>query len=953
MSAIAAAWHAIPFSFDRPWWLAALAIVPWVWWVAIASRRTLSRATGTRAKPSPVGRPRRGSSWAVHAALRTVVVTCLVLALAGLIVPAPVAGVATIFLIDRSASIPADVQAAAAGFASTALAARGPDDLGAIVSFGRTARIDAPVGRRDGEAQAPPDVTASLDGTDRDATDLAQAITTAAAMLPRADSGYLRRIVLLSDGNETAGSALAAARTPALRGVEIASRTVPARLDDVAVAAVEVDPILHDGEAADARVVVQSPAPGRVTLRVWARPAPDGPSGSADPGTLVFDRTLEVDQGPTEVAVPLGRLGRGAWVFRAEVEAPGDPVPANNIAVAHAVVTESGHVLVVEGEVGNASSIAAVLRGARVSVDITTPAAMPETLDNLARYDAMVLVDVPATALTTATMTAIKSAVADRGRGLVVAGGEHTFGQGEYSGTPLEDALPVTVQLPEKDQAATLAVAIIIDRSGSMSGIDTRDRRASRMDLAKEGAILAVETLKEGDQVGVVAFDYNARWVSEMRTLRGAADVKAIADRVATIQPDGGTDIYVALDVALRGMQATQARVKHVILLTDGEGTPAPFPTLMNAYRRAGVTLSTVGVSSEAGRGLLQDLARRGSGRYYFTDTASGVPQIMTQEARLAGRTNKQERDFTPRLASAAASVRGLVPSALPQLHGYLRTSSRPGTEIVLTSDQEETILAQWQYGLGRAVAWTSDAEGPWARDWVANGDTFRALWTQAVQWSMPATQDPNFAVRVVDAAASCAGAPCGSSRARVQVDAWAPGGGFRDLVETVADVAGPDGTARRIVLAQVGPGRYEADFDTPTTGAYFVRVTQSDTSGRTVASQVAGYARAYPAEVAPLLANRTLLERLATDSGAPTIAAPEDAWRRDTIHRLAPRDVWPQLLQMAIAAFVVDVAVRRLRPSWADARDGWAAIVRLVRIPRRWGSRAWEWFVVGQGMTQ
>ena len=298
--------------------------------------------------------------------------------------------------------------------------------------------------------------------------------------------------------------------------------------------------------------------------------------------------------------------------------------------------------------------------------------------------------------------------------------------------------------------------------------------------------------------------------------------------------------------------------------------------------------------------GLLQDLARRGSGRYYFTDTASGVPQIMTQEARLAGRTNKQERDFTPRLASAAASVRGLVPSALPQLHGYLRTSSRPGTEIVLTSDQEETILAQWQYGLGRAVAWTSDAEGPWARDWVANGDTFRALWTQAVQWSMPATQDPNFAVRVVDAAASCAGAPCGSSRARVQVDAWAPGGGFRDLVETVADVAGPDGTARRIVLAQVGPGRYEADFDTPTTGAYFVRVTQSDTSGRTVASQVAGYARAYPAEVAPLLANRTLLERLATDSGAPTIAAPEDAWRRDTIHRLAPRDVWPQILQMA-----------------------------------------------------
>ena len=953
MNAVTSAWQAIPVSLDRPWWLLALAVVPWVWWVALVSRRSQGQSTGTRARPSPSGRPRRGSTWVVHAAFRTVVITSLVLALAGLVVPAPVAGVATIFLVDRSASVPADVQAAAAGYASSALTARGPDDVGAVVSFGRSARIDAPIGRRDEPNQQLPDATATLDGADREATDLGQAITTAAAMLPPANAGYLRRIVLLSDGNETAGSALAAARTPALRGVEIASRTVPARLDDVAVATLDVDPVLHDGEATDARVVVQSPAPGRVTVRVWARPAPDGPSNASDPGTLVFDRTLEVDQGPTEVAVPMGRLGRGAWVFRAEVEAPGDPVDANNLAVAHAVVAEPGKVLVVEGEAGNATTLATVLQSARVVVDVASPAAMPDTAEGLARYDSIVLVDVPATALTTATMTAIKSAVAERGRGLVVAGGEHTFGQGEYSGTPLEDALPVTVQLPEKDQAATLAVALVIDRSGSMSGIDTRDRRASRMDLAKEGAILAVETLKEGDQVGVVAFDYNARWISEMRTLRGAADVKAIADRVATIQPDGGTDIYVALDLALRGMQATQARVKHVILLTDGEGTPAPFPTLMNAFRRAGVTLSTVAVSSEAGRGLLQDLARRGSGRYYFTDSPSGVPQIMTQEARLAGRTNKQERDFTPRLASPAAAVRGLVPSALPQLHGYLRTASRPGTEVVLTSDQEETILAQWQYGLGRAVAWTSDAEGPWARDWVANGDAFRALWTQAVQWSMPASQDPNLAVRVVDAATSCAGAPCGSARARVQVDAWATGGGFRDLLDTVADVAGPDGTARRLVLAQVAPGRYEADFDAPNPGAYFVRVTQADASGRTVATQVAGYARSYPAEVAPLLANRTLLERLATDSGAPAVNAPEDAWRRDTIHRHAPRDIWPELLQVAVAAFVVDVAVRRLRPSSADARDAWSAIVRVARIPRRWGSRAWEWFVVGQGMTQ
>ena len=274
----------------------------------------------------------------------------------------------------------------------------------------------------------------------------------------------------------------------------------------------------------------------------------------------------------------------------------------------------------------------------------------------------------------------------------------------------------------------------------------------------------------------MVAFDYNARWVSEIRPLRGPADFKTVADRIATIQPDGGTDIYAALDVAYRGLQTTQARVKHVIMLTDGEGTPAPFPNLLNAYRRANITLSTVGVSSEAGKSLLQDLARRGSGRYYFTDTPSAVPQIMTQEARLAGRAHKQERDFKPRLASASSAVRGLVPNDFPQLHGYMRTTPRPGAEIILTSDQEETVLAQWQYGLGRALVWTADLEGPWSRDW-SDTAAFRSLWVQAIRWSMPAPGNPNIAVRVMPSSDG------DGTRARVLVDAWAPGGGFRDLL--------------------------------------------------------------------------------------------------------------------------------------------------------------------------
>ncbi|MCX5989929.1 MAG: VWA domain-containing protein, partial [Chloroflexi bacterium] len=651
---------ATTFRFARPWWLLLLAVLPWFWWIARPAKPALPFGGGAfSAGPgTSLGRARSSTrnpgSTLGRLAMRSVIVVTTVLGLAGLTVASPVVGVATVFLIDTSASIPADVQAGAMGFATAALDARGPDDLGGIVTFARGAHIDTPLGHRDpnrpdtrvAQVGVPETVSAPAVNT---ATNLEDAISTGAALLPPPTAGYLRRLVLLSDGNETTGSARSASRAPALVNVEIATYSVPGRLDDAAIASFVVAPTLHDGDDAEGRISIISPSPITASLKVWARAVgdPAGSTGVGDRGTLVFDRTLDLDQGPAEIPVALGRLSPGAWAFAAELSAPADALPDNNMAWAHTLVSNPARVLVVEGSPDTATALRRALGEARILTDVVTPDGIPGTAQGFANFDAILLVDVPTTAMTDAQMTAIREAVSSDG--------------GEYAGTPLEDALPVTVQLPEKDQASTLAIVIVIDRSGSMSGIDTRDRRASRMDLAKEGATLAIETLREGDQIGVVAFDYNARWVSEIRPLRGPADFKTVADRIATIQPDGGTDIYAALDVAYRGLQTTQARVKHVILLTDGEGTPAPFPNLLNAYRRANITLSTVGVSSEAGKSLLQDLARRGSGRYYFTDTPSAVPQIMTQEARLAGRAHKQERDFKPRLAAASSAVRGLV----------------------------------------------------------------------------------------------------------------------------------------------------------------------------------------------------------------------------------------------------------------------------------------------------
>ncbi|HEV2124588.1 MAG TPA: VWA domain-containing protein, partial [Chloroflexota bacterium] len=417
---------------------------------------------------------------------------------------------------------------------------------------------------------------------------------------------------------------------------------------------------------------------------------------------------------------------------------------------------------------------------------------------------------------------------------------------------------------------------------------------------------------------------------------------------IATIQPDGGTDIYRALEMAYQGLRQVSARVKHVILLTDGEqGSPAPFAQLVTAMRRQGITVSTLGVGSTGSAvTTLQNIARIGQGRFYVASDARDVPRIMTQEARLAGRSFKQERDFKPRLVGGATAVRGFVPADFPQLHGYMRVSAKPGAEIVLTSDQEEVILAQWQYGLGRSVVWTADASGEWSKDWAAS-DHFKRLWPQTIRWTMPAPIAPGMQVNIES----------DGRTAHVRVESFEPGGEFRNHLQTYADVVFPQsaaaaasgsgsgtnaaagaGAGRRILLPQTAPGRYEGRFNLVGPGAYFVNLVQANDAGETVATQTTGYAVPHLPEYRISASNRVLLERLAADTGGPIVTQVGEAWRRDTAQRLQPQEVWNYLMIAALLLFVADVAVRRLQPSMVDVRDARTAVRRRIlswRPPR------------------
>jgi Mg-chelatase subunit ChlD len=887
-----------PVSFGAPFFLVLLLVLPAFY--VLARRR---------------GKVPRGP-WPASLWLRLGVATLLILSLAGLRLPAPAKSVTTVFVLDQSESIPADIREGAKNWVRDAMGQQGPDDRAGIVTFGGEAKVELPLGKaRDHPVWGEPPAG--------QATDVGAALELAADLLPPAGSGSIRRIVLLSDGNETRGSAQRTLQRPQLQDVEVAVLGLPQRLQDTALTSFVAPPALRDGEPAELRLAVTSPIDQQGRLRISAN------------GQQVSEQTVDLPTGPSELTVPVGDLAQGFWAFHAELAVDGDSRSENNESWAYTVVREPARVLLVEDTPGTASEVRRVLTEAHVRVDTIRSADLSPDPAALAGYDSVVLANVSATALGRPRMEALQRLVSQQGKGLIVIGGDQTFGLGDYADTPLEETLPVTVQPPDRDQVASLALVLVIDRSGSMAATDTVDRRASRLDLAKEGAILAVETLKEGDQAGVVAFDTNAQWIAEIQTLGGPNDVRNVGNRISTIQLGGGTDFVDALSVAYRGLLQSSARVKHVILLTDGEAPEAGIPQLLAAMRRAGITVSTLGVSNDisgSGRAVLERIARTGQGRSYFTNTPNDVPRIMTQEARLAGRSYKEEHDFKPRLMTAAPAVRGLVPTEFPDLHGYVRTSPKRAAEVVLASDQSEPILAEWQYGLGRALVWTSDAQGPWAQDWAspdAPTDAFRRLWTQAVRWTMPAPANPDLRVSVTSDGATAA----------VRVESFTPDGDYRNLLQTAVDASLPDGSGQRIPLPQTAPGHYEGTFPLSGPGVYALQVTQTDDAGNVVASETTGYALPYPPEYAVTPANRILMERLAAETGGPVLDRPSEAWRRDTRHALQPQDVWREALALALVLFVADVAVRRLRPGARDVRAAgdltrrWAGRLH----PRRW----------------
>ncbi len=812
---------------------------------------------------------RRGRVSGLTLAVRLVTAALLVLALADPLIgrPAPAQG-PLVLLLDQSDSL-GDAGKAALRARANALAAqhKGPISL---IAFGANTVAELPgAGQPAGPVPRP------------DQTDIAGALQAARGLL----AGTSGRVVLLSDGAQTRGDALAEAQALGVP-VDTVASAPPAR-PEIWIAGIDVPRTLRSEEEYTITIIAAS-------------------TGAADARLELFENTTQLEAQQVTLAAGENRFtyhGRagdpGIMQLRATIDGGPDTFAQNNSGAATALVAPQPKVLLVESQAGASARLRAALQPAGVLADVRSAAQLPTQLSGLDAYEGIVLIDVPAGDMTLDQMATLREFVRSEGRGLVATGGRSSFTLGAYKGTPLEEALPVAMDPPPRPERPPVTLLLILDHSLSMGSA----LGVSKFDMAKESALLATESLRKEDRLGVLAFDDQQEWVVDFQTIGSGLSLGQIQERIGALALGGGTDICAALDMGLSALERQPGNVRHAVLMTDGQsfvnGRCGPYNELIDRARAANITLSAIAIGQDADTELLQQLARWGAGRYHFAGQPEDIPRLTLIESQIASAEPQIEGEFRANLQAPHPLLRDFTPNQIPQLEGYVGTTIKPDAELVLKSPDDDPVLAAWQYGLGRAVAWTPSVDSPWAESWP-NWPDYGKFWAQIIRYTLPEPDSGSLQARILPHADSVT----------IAVDALAPSGEAIDLADTAATVTLPDGGTRHIPLRQTAPGHYAADVTLPADGPYAIEIEQRKDDQLRVAR--AGYVQAPSSEYLPATGGAALLARISAAtggqvlSGIATVAPPLPTPTGDT------SALWPWLLLTAALLWPLEIAMRR-----------------------------------------
>jgi uncharacterized membrane protein len=830
--------------------------------------------------------------------LRVLIIALMVFALAGTQIVRGADKLAVVYLVDVSDSLGQQTQEAEIAYVQQSMASMRPDDQAAVIVFGGNALVERPMSSvRD----LAPIRSTPLKGN----TDLEEAIGLGLALFP-ADSA--KRMVILSDGQQTVGDADVTARRAAATGVQISY--VPferANAPEVQLSDVNVPASVDAGQTFDLGLTITAQASTPATITVFAG------------GAIIHTEQVDLVQGVNHRSLSLTAGSTGFRDFRVQVNPlSNDSFYQNNQLSTFSQIVGPPRVLVVSTTDDETQYLVKALQEQGLTVDQARPDGLPDGVAALADYKSVILADVPATELSNRRMQTLQSYVRDLGGGLIVVGGPDTYGPGGYFQTPLEETLPLDTQIRDQKRLPQLTIAYVIDRSGSMSVMGPSG--VENIELAKEAIIRSINFLQPTDRAGVLSFDTDGYWIAEPQPI---LDRVGLQNLVGTLRASGGTDILAGMQLANDAMKTEPSQRKHIILLTDGGANSQGLVEMTtDLYKNYGVTTSVIAIGSDI-PAFLNQMAVSGGGNFHPVTTVETIPAIFAQETVLASRSYIIEKQFVPALTAVSPIMAGIT--SAPPLLGYVATTAKQTAQVILrTGDTfNDPVLASWQYGLGRSVAFTSDATARWASNWVSWADYAR-FWSQAVRWTITEGTNNNVEAQVV----------MEGEQAKLVVDARDADGNFLNGLNLHSSLLSPDRDAAQpstsLTLQQVAPGRYEATFDPTSEGAYLLTLTDDQQTIK----QTAGWVMSYSPEYRPQ--GMSVLPEIAELTGGKTLADdPAAVFTHDLVAQASLTPIAPLLLLIALLLLPFDVAVRRLLVTRTDLARLRSALLRGAEVAR------------------
>ncbi len=872
--------------FASPWMLLLLLLAPWVWWLQAAGH---------------AGLPVRRGAWAGF--IRLLLLGLLILVLAEPRAVRTSDRVSLVYNVDVSDSVRPWRNEALDFVAQTAAEKPAADEAGMVV-FGRNPAVEYPP-----RATFPYErfINSQVGG---DATNLEQSLALSAAMLPEDNAG---RIVLISDGTETVGQVRDVVDDLQSRGIEVSVVPMDYQYDsEVLLERLDLPRLVRLGETYEASVVLNSLKASSGTLVF------------SDGDTVISREEIKFPAGKTRFSIPIKVDQPGYYEYSARIEpaAGTDSRDENNEVRNYIYLDGPGRILIVTDPDSSSPEeirfLELALRQGERQVDVMTSGEVPFDPLQLMPYDAIIFADVPADALLAAQIQAVHDAIRDLGIGFLMVGGPNSFGPGGWQGSPVADALPISLEKTNKKILPKGAVAIILHTCEFAAGNAWAKRITKR----------AIQVLNPEDLVGVLAQTNSGDgWIFD---LTPASEYPNLVPQINNAQINDMGTFSTTMQLGYDSLSKSDAASKHMIIISDGD-PQAPPPELLQKFVDSQISVSTVAVFPHNGdTQLMADIASVTKGRLYVPSDPAQLPSIFVKEAKTLRRSQIQTRSFTPQLVGSDPMLRGITQS--PQLHGYVLTSPKedPRASILLAApltdsekaageEDPDPVLAVWRYGLGVTAAWTSDFTERWGRDYV-QWEQFQQLVNQIVTRIGRSRREQFLRVYTY----------VNGNDGVVVVEDFHP---EETLLDVNVSVKGPGDFEASQAVRQIAPRRYQATLPLQGEGRYQVMISATDGTRNEIAN--AGFIVSYSPEYLRFRANPLALREIAESTGGKELDIEGDSKEAaqqlfgDRQPKRSSRPIFDWYLMLIAFLLPLDVAVRRVQ---LDA--GW--IKRLFTREKR-----------------